>query len=188
MRARPTSSSGGRAGPGRVGRGAPVGASRRFLATFAVTGVLLTALVESDRFGRPLHAPLTRWLALVASACLRVLGPSSHSASLVVYAGFTLEIVPACDGLLPSALFAAAVLAYPSRWIDKGKGLLFGLPAIALVNLGRLTSLMVVGARRPDLFEAVHIYAWQALIIAATLLLWLLWVERLARAPHERRA
>jgi len=97
------------------------------------------------------------------------------------------QIVEACDGILPAIIYLSAVLAFPSRWIDKGWGILIGFPAIFLINLTRLVTLMFVGANWPDLFEQVHIYVWQALVIALAMVVWVFWAERFVRTRSVAR-
>lgn len=89
----------------------------------------------------------------------------------------------ACNGILPTYIFVAAILAFPSSWREKGIGLMIEIPAIFAINVVRVVTLMCLGASYPDLFEQVHIYVWQTLVVALSMAVWLFWAERFVR-PH----
>ena len=164
----------------------------RRLTGFWVRFVLLlaggAALETSGAAGRFLHEPLTRILARLTVTLLAPFGPSGSLGLFVHFRGFYIEIADACDGVLPTYIFLAAVVAFPASWKEKGWAILCGVPAIFTMNLARLLSLLVLGAYWPGLFESVHIYVWQALVIAFSLALWVFWAERCARRPAAIRA
>jgi exosortase/archaeosortase len=58
--------------------------------------------------------------------------------------GGTMEIISECSAIYVAILFTAAVLAFPTTWRARGRGLAFGLPCIAVLNLLRLVSLGLV--------------------------------------------
>ena len=70
---------------------------------------------------------------------------------------------------------------FPSHWREKGIGMLIGIPGIMLVNVLRVVTLMCFGAYWPSVFERVHIYVWQALVVAISLAIWVFWAERFVR-------
>jgi len=153
------------------------------------TILLVCSWISSGDFAREhVHAPLARFLVRLVSAVLSPLGTVSADGANLYFRGFDIEIVEACDGVLPTFIYLAAVLAFPSGWRSKLWGAALGVPAIFAINLLRLMSLVVVGVWRPDLFERVHIYVWQTLVIALSMALWVFWVERFvpeARAAHS---
>jgi exosortase/archaeosortase family protein len=148
-----------------------------FLA-FIFAFALLTSTRAAERF---LHEPLSRIVAALCGLVLSLLGSASVSRSYVTFNGFNAEIVEACNGVLPTYIYLAAVLAFPSRWRDKSWGVLIGIPLIFLINLVRVITLMLLGAYRPQAFEGVHIYVWQALVVALSMAVWVFWAERFAR-------
>jgi len=166
----------------------PIGRPRagRVMARFCLLFLLCVAglglLTSTPAAATYLHHPMARVFAALSARALEWVGTVSLSGTSLVYDGFGVEIVDACDGILPSLIYLAAVLAFPSRWRDKGWGILIGLPAIFLINLVRLITLMLVGATWPDLFEQVHIYVWQALVVALAMAVWVFWAERFVRA------
>ncbi len=160
----------------------------RFWATFLLLALLFAAGILTGAAQRHLHDPLARFSASVVGTALARIGRASSSGGLVRYEGFDMEIVDACDGLLPVCIYLSAVLAFPSRWRDRAWGILIGVPAIFLLNLIRLVTLAVLGAWKPDLLDWVHIYVWQALIIGLSMAIWVFWVERFVRPRPETRA
>ena len=136
---------------------------------------LLTSTAAADSL---LHSPLSRLLTFLAASALSLGGHASSSGTYLEFNGFSVSIVEACDGILPTYIYLAAVLALPSRWREKLWGILIGIPAIFFINLTRIVTLMLFGAKWPGAFERVHIYVWQALVIALSMAVWVFWAER----------
>ena len=99
--------------------------------------------------------------------------------------GFSIEVIPACTGVFVSAVFLSAVMAYPTRPIAKLVGASLGILSIACVNVIRLVTLFYIGTYLPGLLDVAHLVVWQSLVIVFALILWLLWVEKIARAPGK---
>ena len=159
----------------------------RFAVLFLLLSVGLTLAASTPPATRLVHEPLQRGVARIAMWILAPFGESHVRGASLDYKNFGVEIVEACDGVLPSIIFLAAVLAFPSRWRDKALGALIGLPSIFAINLVRVVTLMFVGAARPEIFEQVHIYVWQAIVIACAMGLWVFWAERFVRPRAARR-
>jgi exosortase/archaeosortase family protein len=160
----------------------------RFCLLFVLGNVALGLLTFTPAAGRYLHEPVARCFAYFSKLILSAFGKASVSGANLQYNGFVVQIVEACDGVLPAMIYLSAVLAFPSRWLDKGWGILIGLPAIFLVNLTRLVTLMLVGAAWPGVFEQVHIYVWQGLVIALAMAIWVFWAERFVRTRSGARS
>ncbi len=177
----------------RAGGGAASPAHpRQIMIRFAVLFLLLNgvfAFLTSGRVAQDcLHDPVARCVALLAKIILSFFGDASVAGRDLDFNHFGAQIVEACDGVLPASIYLSAVLAFPSRWVDKAIGVLIGLPAVFLINLLRVVTLMLVGANWPEVFERVHIYVWQSLVIALTMAVWVFWAERFVRArPRARR-
>lgn len=135
-----------------------------------------------------LQAPLCNAVAALARLPLALLGEASARGNWLGFDGFGAVVVEACNGFLPTAIFVAAVLAFPCGWRAKACGVLLGVPAIQAINLTRVVSLMVLGAHWPAAFERVHIFVWQTLVIACTMALWVGWVDAFVEPDEVRRA
>jgi exosortase/archaeosortase family protein len=138
----------------------------------------LSATATAQRF---VHEPVARWIASLAGAGLRPLGGASMSDNRLEFRSFSAVIEEACDGVLPTYLFAAAVLAFPAAPRSKAWGICLGIAAIFLINVLRVITLMIVGSYWPGFFEQVHIYVWQALVIAFSMAVWVFWAEYFVR-------
>jgi len=126
---------------------------------------------------------LKKYLAVIASSTAWVLDlfgyecivrerwifSLSHAAAL--------EIVHGCDALEPTMAFLAAVLASPVAFRRKIPGLLVGIPALLLINIGRIVTLFLIKAHKPDLLDVMHYDVWQAMFIVLAILAWAIWVQ-----------
>jgi len=126
----------------------------------------------------------TRHAAAVAAMIGR---PLEVNGNVLGAGSLRLEIVPECTPLVPLALLLGAIVAYPASWRQRALGALLVIPALWLYNLGRVLALVLVLARRPEWFEFVHVYVWQAVTLAACAALFALWLRmsmpRAAPAP-----
>jgi len=153
----------------------------RFCVAFLVLISLFSWAASSRLSGVILHERLTGLLAMLSVPVLALFGEASASGNSLSFNDFRASIEGACDGVQPTYIYLAAVLAFPSRWRAKGWGILIGIPAIFLINFARIVTVMLCGAYWPDLFERVHLYGWQALVIALTLAVWVFWAEVFVR-------
>jgi archaeosortase B (VPXXXP-CTERM-specific) len=106
--------------------------------------------------------------------------------TLISSSKFQMGIVTGCTGLIPTAIFVSAVLAYPCRIRDKIIGVLFGIVAINAINLVRTVTLFSIGTSFPGFFETAHFLIWQSLLIVISIGLWLLWAQKLVRVPAQQ--
>jgi len=153
----------------------------RFGVTFLLLAVLSTWITSIDAVAEQVQVPLSRLVTFLSAQILSVLGNVSVSQNFLSFKGFSVEIVEACNGVLPMLIYVAAILAFPSRWRAKACGVLIGIPAIFGINLIRVVTLMIFGASWPQVFDFVHIYVWEALVIALTMGVWVFWVELFVR-------
>jgi len=153
----------------------------RFGLSFLLLVTIFTLCTSTNSAQRLVHSPLSILLVSVSSPFLLPFGRVQASGNYLSLNGFGASVVEGCDGVLPTYIYIAAVLAFPSRWRDKAWGLLIGIPAIFLLNLVRVITLMVCGAYWPEVFERVHIYVWQALVIGLSMAVWVFWAERFVR-------
>jgi exosortase/archaeosortase family protein len=124
-------------------------------------------------------------IAVLSALILAPFGDASASGNDITFNRFGASVVPACDGVQPTYIYIAAVLAFPSRWRVRGWGMLIGVPAIFTMNLLRVITMLICGAYWPALFERVHVYVWQTLVIAFTMAVWVFWAELFARPRYQ---
>lgn len=99
---------------------------------------------------------------------------------------FTFHIIPDCGALQSMIIYFAAVMAFPTLLWKRVAGVAAGLPVLYLINVLRLASLGVIGARYGlETFNFFHEIVWQAIYLVFVVAVWLLWMELLVR-PRRR--
>jgi len=157
----------------------------RFCVVFLLLIVLFSSLTSTRLVGVILHEHLTRLITMLSSSVLALFGNATASGHYLSFMGFGASVEGACDGVQPTYIYICAVLAFPCRWRDKGWGILMGIPAIFLIILTRVVTVIVCGAARPEFFERVHLYGWQALVIVLTMAVWVFWAEGFVRRGDQ---
>ncbi len=153
-----------------------------FLACILASYTLLRTSVVRQYLAEPLAVAF----ASVGGLALNLLSfKASASGTLLRVEGFAAQIDDVCTGIFVVAMYVSAVLAYPSRVVEKLKGIILGASAILILNLIRVVSLMYIGRYFPHLFESAHLLVWQSLIIFSALLVWIYWTERFVGAPQH---
>lgn len=153
----------------------------RFAATFLVLVFALRWLVSIGPIERFLHEPLCTFIAGLSGAILSPFGDVTVAGNKLAFDGFWVQVVEACNGVLPTTIYLAAVFAFPTTWAARFWGAAIGIPAIFVVNLTRVVSLLVLGAYWPSVFEKVHIWVWQTLVVAIAMGVWIFWAEYFVR-------
>ena len=121
---------------------------------------------------------LNNYTAEMMGFSLRALGLQPMVQGVFVSAGgFGVEIITECSAIFILILFSSFVLAYPTTFRNKAIGLIFGIPILFTVNTLRLVVGFIAGMWRPDLFEYVHIYLWQTIIIILVFIACFAWLR-----------
>lgn len=153
-----------------------------FLVCVIASYTLLRTSIMNEIIGQPLALAFTA----VGGFVLNLLSlKATASGTVLQVEGFAARIDDVCTGIFVVAIYLSAVLAYPSRAIEKLKGFALGASLILSLNLIRVVSLMYIGRYFPSFFEVAHLLIWQSLIIFAALLAWIYWTERFVGAPQH---
>jgi archaeosortase B (VPXXXP-CTERM-specific) len=159
----------------------------RFVITFALllgAEVMLYPMITKRWFF--LVETATAWTAWLEWALLSLFtDDTSLSGNLVHLGHFAVRIIEECTGVFEMIIFVAAVMAFPTTWQKRAIGLGFGIPLLYFFNVVRILVLIVVGRYRPEIFEFMHIYFWQATLILMITSVWLLWIFKVVRADEE---
>lgn len=124
-------------------------------------------------------------IAELSGVVLRLLGESVTVQNSVVSGNFSYVVVVDCAALDVQALFAAAVLAFPSRWTTRLIGLVTGLFAIFVINIARLVALYYAGSKSLDLFKTLHEEVFVLVIVGLVCGLFLAWARWAAQATAD---
>ena len=160
---------------------------------------VLFLLIQATLFGLELTPPVQRWfvvpwtnaLAQISTAIVTFFDPNVVAVGKVMRSttnGFAVSIEAGCNGVEATIVLVAAILAFPSPWRSKAIGLAAGIVAVQGLNILRVISLFYLGQWNFQVFEWAHLYVWQALIMLDVLIVWLVWVRTLPRAPEDDRA
>ncbi len=112
-------------------------------------------------------------------------GDARLDGKMVWYGQFVVKIIDECTGLYEMLIFSAAVLAFPTSWAKRGLGLLMGCPLIYLFNVVSIAGLIVVGRYWSTAFDFMHLYFWQATMIAMITSVWLLWIVKVVQREDQ---
>jgi exosortase/archaeosortase family protein len=149
--------------------------ARSFALRLIAWSLALFGLLRLPWVGIHILLPVTRLQAAAGSA---LVGPSS----------LPVEATLACSGADALALCLAAILAYPARWRMRAAGVAGGAAVILALNTLRIGTLGRAAAW-PRLFDALHIYAWPAVLtvaIAGFVFTWMHASDRQRWARPER--
>ena len=153
----------------------------RFCLAFCACVVTARIVLDEPAVSRSFREPLHAWIAQACGSGLRAVGIDARVDQVdLVVPGFQATIAQDCDGLSAIAIYAAGVLAFPSSWKAKGAGWLLGIPTLILANLLRIGALVLAGMSSRSVFEAVHVYVFQVVLIACAVACFLAWTQSVA--------
>lgn len=167
-------------------RATPGSGMGRFLIVFAIVLVGLLAAELTPPLQAAVVAPWTDLLARTSVALVTLFDPQVAAFGRVIRStanGFAISIEAGCNGVEAAIVLIAAMLAFPAPWKHRALGILAGLIAVQALNVVRVISLFYLGQWNARAFEWAHLYLWQALIMLDVLIVWMLWIRVLAKAP-----
>lgn len=127
-------------------------------------------------------APWNELNASVAGLVLNIFGAETTTTGTLLSSGdASISVMQGCDGIEPTMLFIAGVLAFPAARKLKIKGILWGTLFLLGTNFIRIVSLFVAAQHWPDGFEFLHREFWQVVFIVLAILAWGYWLSRLPK-------
>ncbi len=112
----------------------------------------------------------TRGVVAATSKVLGILNvPSTSSGSIIRLPSIALDVKFGCNGLEAVMIYTVAVIAFPASWKRRLIGIAAGFAVIQVVNVLRIAGLAYTGVHFPGLFEYIHIYIAQGIMIAVAL-------------------
>lgn len=166
----------------------------RFGPLFIFLIVLFFLLVGHKFFSDvvPVEKYFTIGVAHISSVALEGAGFDNRVAGTKIYnenpespdPGFSVDLKTGCNGLIATLIFIAAILAFPASWKHKLLGMLVGILILQSFNVVRIGVLYYLGLYHKSLFDTVHVYVAQSILIAVAAALWLLWSLKAGRQPE----
>lgn len=117
-----------------------------------------------------LNGSYTEGVIFITSKVLNLTGiPCAYEGSIIRLPSISLDVKFGCNGLEAVMIYAIAVIAFPAGWKIRLAGIAAGLVIIQVINILRITLLAYSAIHFKSLFEYIHIYVAQGLMIAAAL-------------------
>ena len=88
-----------------------------------------------------------------------------------------IEMVDGCTGISAIGLFLGFIWAYPGQNRSRVYFSLMGIATIYLVNILRITTLMLMQEWTPQFFDCTHDYSTTTIFYLVIFFLWMLWVR-----------
>ncbi|MEQ9619304.1 MAG: exosortase H [Deltaproteobacteria bacterium] len=119
---------------------------------------------------------------------LGVLGVSSTlQGSIIHLPSISLDVEFGCNGLEAVMIYAVAVLTFPASWRDRIIGIIAGFLVIQVLNLVRIVALAYAGVYHRDLFDLIHLYVAQGVMIAVALGTFVLYLNYLSHGRERKQ-
>ena len=90
-----------------------------------------------------------------------------------------------CNGLEAVMIYCVAVLTFPATWKKRFYGIILGFLVIQVLNLIRIVALAYAGVYHRELFDIVHLYVAQGVMIAVALGTFVLYLNYLSHRDEK---
>lgn len=128
----------------------------------------------------------TKGVVVVTSGVLDILNiPSSYHGSLIQLPSISLDVKFGCNGLEAVMIYSVAVIAFPAAWRKRIIGIISGFIVIQVLNIIRIAGLAYSGVYFKRLFELMHIYVAQGIMIAVALGIFLIYLHYAGREERK---
>lgn len=89
-----------------------------------------------------------------------------------------------CNGLEAVLLYMAGLLAFPATLKQKSIGLLIGIIALEFINIWRIALLAYVITNHNNIFDIMHDYITQSIMIALSFILFLTYLQTVSNEKN----
>ncbi len=93
----------------------------------------------------------------------------------IISHGPILMVTLQCTAVFAMGLFCSAVIAFPCGWRARLLGVAIGLLGVAVINIVRISGLVLIAQHRPSFFHFAHLVLMQGFLISCVAPMWLLW-------------
>jgi exosortase H (IPTLxxWG-CTERM-specific) len=151
-----------------------------FAAKFVVSCLALYAL--ATRLPEAVFEPLNRHTAAMAARLLDLFDMHPLLQGITLRQDeFAVRVVSECSVLYMGILFFSFVVSAPAGLRRKTAGLALGIPVLHAVNIVRIALVFALGVADRRLFDLVHVYFGQVLMVLCVVAACLVWL----RAPES---
>ncbi len=126
-------------------------------------------------------------IVILTAKILSVIGVTSTvQGSIIHLPSISLDVQFGCNGLEAVMIYAVAVLTFPASWRSRIIGIFAGFLVIQVLNLIRIVALAYAGVYHKELFDLIHIYVAQGVMIAVALGTFVLYLTYLSHEQGKR--
>lgn len=108
----------------------------------------------------------------------------TYQGFIIMLPTLSLDVKFGCNGLEAVMIYSIAVMAYPAGWKKKLIGIIAGFFVIQIANFLRMVMLVYSGVHLRNLFDYIHIYIAQGIMIALALGIFFIYLNY-ANAPKK---
>jgi len=131
----------------------------------------------------------TNFIVVICSNLLGIIGiPSTYQGTIIQLPTISFDVLFGCNGLEAVLIYAIAVVSFPARWDHKLIGIVAGFFIIQFINIIRIVALAYSGVYYRSIFEIVHLYVAQGIMIAVSLGIFLLFLRYLNDVESSEEA
>ena len=125
-----------------------------------------------------LNGLYTDGVVKVTAKILGIAGiPCIYKDSIIQMPSIALDVRFGCNGLEAVMIYSVAVIAFPSSWHKKLIGIIAGFLILQVINILRIAALAYSGIYLDGLFEYIHIYVAQGIMIAISLSIFFIYLN-----------
>jgi exosortase family protein XrtM len=157
---------------------------------FVLFVIIFFALQTAHYFARPYTTPLLvdKLTTAVSSKIINLITPHEKTfvqEGAITDGSFMVEVRRGCEGIEGMLLLIAAMLAFPAGLRAKLAGMIGGILFVYVFNLARIAGLYYVVKYKPILFDMMHIYVGQIIIIFIALVFFIFWLSALEKFKRK---
>ena len=129
----------------------------------------------------------TKGVVVLTSRILEALSlPVTHQGSVIRLPSVALDVKFGCNGLEAVLIYAVAVLAFPAPWMHRLLGMFVGFVLLQVINILRIIALVYSALHLKSIFQYIHIYVAQGMMIAVSLGIFLIYLNYAKSSPEAR--
>jgi exosortase H (IPTLxxWG-CTERM-specific) len=129
----------------------------------------------------------TNSIVKITSKILQTVGiQSSVNGSIIYLPSIALDVRFGCNGLEAVMIYTVAVISYPARWRIRAAGIVVGFIVIQVLNIIRIVALGYAGVHMKEMFEIIHLYIAQGIMIAIALAIFVLYLYYATKEKHTQ--
>lgn len=128
-------------------------------------------------------------IVFMTAKILGLLGVTSTVQGSVIHLpSISLDVEFGCNGLEAVMIYSVAVLTFPATWKNRLLGIVAGFLVIQVLNLIRIVALAYAGVYHRDLFDLIHLYVAQGVMIAVALATFVLYLTYMSHGQGKKEA